>query len=1240
MKKTILIWIIVFLSLCSFAFAIDWLDAVDESSFMLIESCSGDENWDYHTPNKSKGDWRVVAAGEDGKIQNGICNATETLDTKVQVNMTEDTLNNKIFYHKFYSNSGNVHRVKGISSVTGAIQTYMTYLSGVNIYCTIGTGVYYNSISINTWYYELIIINETDNTINCYLYDNSDNLLASELNAPYSETTDDIDIIYIESNRFIFDDFRVMNGSTTQEFFDLEPSPPETDEPSISAEDFITGNINWTVQVESSEDGACTLNHNLTGTFAPNVTISVTADTPLNISNISFLEDTILLWGVNCSDATGNTNYTDNFTRAIDFISSDMDILFADENGVIKNLFDEGEEFIVTVNLTTNSYDFVLDENITHLYFLDEQTDKGEDTTNILDSSRHVNGSGIGDLTFNCTNEQVGDCSLDFDGVGDYVTMGLYTPPTAYSISVWINYKSISGTDGIVISHSGAVRNGIYLFNNGTGNHILWYTDSNGNRGIWETNVTIPNANEWFHFVGIQETPQVSPIFYINGNLSLTDEFLVTGTRTREQGELMLGSGTEGGGTYFNGSLDEVIIYNKILTAEEVGLIYSRGSNGTNTVTNDFQLAPVIDSVCNVSLGEGIIVNSYVDGNFTFCNSVSCDLSSPLAVNFTGLFTDSVVEDTIDLSICHEQVVNEDLVITDIQCGATIINETIITAASIPSCSDGEGFFRISLGTNCSTETHIQFNLESSAPFSQRHRIVELETDREYVIDSDSMVYNATTRLYEVTPFHFHEYYLHGLKNITAHCTNPIILLNNSRNETITIVNIPPQVAHTLIRVNTTLESKTEENYAFDDDIVVNISKNSNVSFFISVIDDDFTNVTHYLYNVGGIQIFNDTHTILGNDVHSISGSLLFSGRFNFTTVAFDSLGGNTTLSTLFNFTNITDTTIPSIVFYFPTTTNISTMYANESVTFIVQCNDVNLFQILGNVTLNTMEDFATGFKQNTEQPLDNLSITFTPNETSEVGESSFTIMCGDSGTGIYLSPSDFGYSSDNDTLTFTNYKDEFSFDISHSGSIPPFKDYKVNKLEDAYDWVICLSSPATAKTWTITEYIDGDFFYLENSEYTGHFVSADGKTWIRYVDEDWNNQKVIDVVKTKSNQWAITTEYPKEILCHSPLTGSTNTVTEAVTFEVLARPEASGLFFSANVCPDADTPTVLMTALIFIVLVTMFVLGRVYIKFPVIDMLVGVGMMIFGGAIVGCNFIIGIVVILFGIIMFIMAFI
>lgn len=147
---------------------------------------------------------------------------------------------------------------------------------------------------------------------------------------------------------------------------------------------------------------------------------------------------------------------------------------------------------------------------------------------------------------------------MNFDGVNDYVVSNI--PKTAYgaefSIYMWVNMQGSQNEVGIWQAASAL---------SSTGPWILCQRITTGFRlylnGGYGGNITVPNNN---HFqMGLQ---------FKNGIWKISVNGVVVQTQSNPIGSyaalsLYLGNGYRG---YFNGQINDVAIYNRALTPEEV----------------------------------------------------------------------------------------------------------------------------------------------------------------------------------------------------------------------------------------------------------------------------------------------------------------------------------------------------------------------------------------------------------------------------------------------------------------------------------------------------------------------------------------------------------------------------------------------------------------------------------------------------------------------------------------------
>ncbi len=201
--------------------------------------------------------------------------------------------------------------------------------------------------------------------------------------------------------------------------------------------------------------------------------------------------------------------------------------------------------------------------------------DEGSGTI-AYDSAGDNDGTFIGEP--NWTAGQVGG-ALEFDGVDDYVDVGdpadgsLDLGTGNFSISGWVKrdvleihssiYSKTNYTDGL----------GYGLFINND-NHFYFRTGTTG----WVKTAVLSNAmvttGTWYHIVGVREDTTLK--IYVNGSLDNS----TTGTLRDVDNTVSAVIGrfySNHDDYYHNGTIDDVLIYNRALSAEEVEQLYWAG---------------------------------------------------------------------------------------------------------------------------------------------------------------------------------------------------------------------------------------------------------------------------------------------------------------------------------------------------------------------------------------------------------------------------------------------------------------------------------------------------------------------------------------------------------------------------------------------------------------------------------------------------------------------------------------
>ena len=239
---------------------------------------------------------------------------------------------------------------------------------------------------------------------------------------------------------------------------------------------------------------------------------------------------------------------------------------------------------------------------------------------NVADRSGQGNNGILENFTSTTTKPGRIGQALEFDGSDDRTSHGsvFNTSTEDFSVSVWVKtdvgyVDQGSSSNGILAKGLGSPYWGIYFNSN---NQPYFSINNVSNAGI----STAINDGQWHHLVGIRSGDTL--IIYLD---------TVRGTDGATTGTVGSGSFYIGGdgstARYFNGTIDDVRVYNRALSEDEVERIYGLGAttriNRTITTNPDledglvghwtFDGKDMVDNVADRS-GQG---NNGILENFT-----------------------------------------------------------------------------------------------------------------------------------------------------------------------------------------------------------------------------------------------------------------------------------------------------------------------------------------------------------------------------------------------------------------------------------------------------------------------------------------------------------------------------------------------------------------------------------------------------------------------------------------------
>jgi hypothetical protein len=230
---------------------------------------------------------------------------------------------------------------------------------------------------------------------------------------------------------------------------------------------------------------------------------------------------------------------------------------------------------------------------------------------NALDSVGTNNGTLQGGITF--TNGMVGQC-FNFNGTNGFVsTSTMFTNPQNFTLEMW--FKTTTTNGGALVGFGDSQATTV------TNHDRLLYMDNTGRLhfGIYNSTFYMVDSinsytNSSWHHVAATASTNSGTCLYVDGVL-LTNSAAATNAQNyngwwRIGGNSLSGWPNVPSSYYFNGLIDEVSLYSRVLSSNEIASIYGAGSAGkapnlSISLTNPLSNA-VMPAGSSINLGVSI----------------------------------------------------------------------------------------------------------------------------------------------------------------------------------------------------------------------------------------------------------------------------------------------------------------------------------------------------------------------------------------------------------------------------------------------------------------------------------------------------------------------------------------------------------------------------------------------------------------------------------------------------------
>lgn len=158
--------------------------------------------------------------------------------------------------------------------------------------------------------------------------------------------------------------------------------------------------------------------------------------------------------------------------------------------------------------------------------------------------------------------------ALKFNGEGQYAqTDGPVVDTTGdYTVSAWASLDTLPGNYATVVSQDGRRQENPFYLQYGQG--AFAFSTPGAHRARLEMT---PELGRWYHVVGVRSGDEIK--LYVDGKLAAT---AAAGTADVSTGALSVGRAKWSGGNtdFWNGSVDQVAVYDRALSADEVSALH------------------------------------------------------------------------------------------------------------------------------------------------------------------------------------------------------------------------------------------------------------------------------------------------------------------------------------------------------------------------------------------------------------------------------------------------------------------------------------------------------------------------------------------------------------------------------------------------------------------------------------------------------------------------------------------
>lgn len=351
--------------------------------------------------------------------------------------------------------------------------------------------------------------------------------------------------------------------------------------------------------------------------------------------------DTIIVVAVNNSNAAVGNN-TSASGGGIALVQQDGSLNY-DPNGVFENL--------ASGNSAVDTLSYIAADQNALTNGLEFHTAFGESAVGTSDLALDLSGQGrtgafVGNATVTSSDSPIAGDMLVLDGTGDSVQVSGYkgvTGNAARTISAWIK---TTGDDVAIVSYGTNAAGQKFVFRVQTTNGVAGAIRLEVNSG-YIVGSTVVNDGNWHHVAFTFDPSDGSSVqngkLYVDGQLESISASQSITLNTGTAQDVRIGTDPFSTTRDFPGSIDDVAIWSRALTAVEIEQLYNTARHHALS----FQTSSVaIVSVTVQGVNDPPLA---VDDDYTVSNPT--DEDTPLTIPADGVFANDIDPDTPDLNI-------------------------------------------------------------------------------------------------------------------------------------------------------------------------------------------------------------------------------------------------------------------------------------------------------------------------------------------------------------------------------------------------------------------------------------------------------------------------------------------------------------------------------------------------------------------------------------------------------------